>query len=238
MTRSFVALLAVAAAGALPAAASASCYFVYSAKNDLVYRSTIAPVDLSKPREPKLVGELVTPGYSTYLHPMGTTGLLSIGVENTSGWRTNISMFDVSNFAHPTLSANLPIGAEQGWSWSEALWDHKAFQYWAPKQLLAIPRSNFEYVNNEYHYLSKLSVIDVDPVSGALGMRGEIDHTPYYEAEQRYWAVTDIRRSIFMGDYLYAISDKAITVHRTADLGKVNDARLPGYVEGDWWWWW
>ena len=49
MTRSFVALLAVAAAGALPAAASASCYFVYSAKNDLVYRSTIAPVDLSKP---------------------------------------------------------------------------------------------------------------------------------------------------------------------------------------------
>ena len=49
MTRSFVALLAVAAAAALPAAASASCYFVYSAKNELVYRSTIAPVDLSKP---------------------------------------------------------------------------------------------------------------------------------------------------------------------------------------------
>ena len=49
MTRSFVALLAVAAAGALPAAASASCFFVYSAKNELVYRSTISPVDLSKP---------------------------------------------------------------------------------------------------------------------------------------------------------------------------------------------
>ena len=51
MTRSFVALLAVAAAGALPAAASASCFFVYSAKNELVYRSTISPVDLSKPIE-------------------------------------------------------------------------------------------------------------------------------------------------------------------------------------------
>ena len=49
MTRSFVALLAAAAAGALPTAASASCFFVYSAKNDLIYRSTIAPVDLSKP---------------------------------------------------------------------------------------------------------------------------------------------------------------------------------------------
>ena len=49
MTRSFVALLAAAGAAALPAAASASCYFVYSAKNELIYRSTISPVDLSKP---------------------------------------------------------------------------------------------------------------------------------------------------------------------------------------------
>ncbi|MCE9658243.1 MAG: hypothetical protein K8R60_06750 [Burkholderiales bacterium] len=49
MTKSLVALLAVAAAGTLPAAASASCYFVYSAKNELVYRSTLSPVDLSRP---------------------------------------------------------------------------------------------------------------------------------------------------------------------------------------------
>ena len=49
MTRTFLALLAVAAAGALPAAASASCFFVYSARNDLIYRSTVAPVDLSRP---------------------------------------------------------------------------------------------------------------------------------------------------------------------------------------------
>jgi len=49
MTKSIIALLAVAAAGALPAAASASCYFVYGPKNDLVYRSTVPPVDLSRP---------------------------------------------------------------------------------------------------------------------------------------------------------------------------------------------
>jgi uncharacterized secreted protein with C-terminal beta-propeller domain len=132
----------------------------------------------------------------------------------------------------------LPIDAEQGWSWSEALWDHKAFQYWEPKGLLAIPQSNYSYDGNSYHYLSKLSVIDVDPTTNTLKLHGEIDHTPYYVEDQRYWANTDIRRSIFMGDYLYAISDKAITVHRTADLGKVADARLPGYVAGDWWWWW
>jgi hypothetical protein len=49
MTKSLIALLAVAAAGLFPAAASASCFFVYSARNDLLYRSTITPVDLSRP---------------------------------------------------------------------------------------------------------------------------------------------------------------------------------------------
>ena len=48
MTRTSIALLAVAA-GLVPAAASASCFFVYSAKNELIYRSTVAPVDLSRP---------------------------------------------------------------------------------------------------------------------------------------------------------------------------------------------
>lgn len=49
MTRPTIALLAAAIAGALPAVASASCFFVYTARNDLIYRSTISPVDLSRP---------------------------------------------------------------------------------------------------------------------------------------------------------------------------------------------
>jgi len=56
MTRSSLALLTVALAGALPAAASASCFFVYSAKNELIYRSTISPVDLSRPISESLRG--------------------------------------------------------------------------------------------------------------------------------------------------------------------------------------
>src|SRR5450755_1584506 len=34
---------------AIPTCASASCYYIYSAQNELVYRSTISPVDLSRP---------------------------------------------------------------------------------------------------------------------------------------------------------------------------------------------
>jgi hypothetical protein len=34
---------------AVPTVASASCFYVFSAQNQLVYRSTISPVDLSRP---------------------------------------------------------------------------------------------------------------------------------------------------------------------------------------------
>ncbi len=56
MKKPLIALLVAAAAATLPAAASASCFFVYGAKNDLVYRSTVSPVDLSRPISESLRG--------------------------------------------------------------------------------------------------------------------------------------------------------------------------------------
>lgn len=197
-------------------------------------------LDLSDKRHPRVVGELKTPGFATYLHPMGTNKLLSIGVggdQNGANWRTTIATYDMTTFAAPTQTAVLPIENDQGWGWSEAMWEHKAFQYFAPKKLLAVPQSNYEASGGTYRYLSRLQVIDVDDVTGALHLHGAIDHSGYYDPDH-YWSYVDIRRSIFMGDYLYAISDRAITVHRTSDLAKVTEQRLPGYTDGDWYWWW
>ena len=76
------------------------------------------------------------------------------------------------------------------WGWSEALYDHKAFQYWAPKKLLAIPQSTYAYENANghyyYRYLSQLVLVNVDPTSGALSIKGRIDHSPYYNAEPEH----------------------------------------------------
>jgi hypothetical protein len=33
-----------------------------------------------------------------------------------------------------------------------------------------------------------------------------------------------------MGDFIYAISDRGISVHRLADLSRVTTAELPGYT--------
>ena len=207
------------------------------------YVDPLITLDLSDNTNPHVVGELKVPGFSTYLHPIADGKLLSIGIDSTAQWRTQISMFDVSDFAHPALMEALPVEAPNTWGWSEALYDHHAFQYWAPKKLLAIPQSTYAYQNWNgsyyYKYLSQLVLINVDDASGGLSVHGRIDHSSFYNADpNNYWQWTDIRRSIFMGDYVYAISDKAVTAHRVSDLGQTAAQTLPGYSPNDYYWWW
>jgi len=204
-------------------------------------------IDLRDPTAPAIAGELQVPGFSTYLHKLADGRLLGIGVggdEQGASWgQTQISLFDTSDFDHPTLQDNLALQTDGEWSWSEAQYEHKAFQYWAPKELLAVPVSTYQEIGDpdgdgyyEWRYLSRLELINVSLADG-LSLRGTIDHTDLYSTDA-YWYYRDIRRTIFMGDYLYAVSDRGITVHRTSDLGEVTRQTLPGYTPDDWYWWW
>lgn len=56
MKKALIGLLAALAAAIAPAPASASCFFIYGANNQLVYRSTTSPVDLSRPISESLRG--------------------------------------------------------------------------------------------------------------------------------------------------------------------------------------
>ena len=60
-------------------------------------------------------------------------------------------------------------------------------------------------------------------------MHGEVDHSSMYgTGVQDYWySNTDIRRSIFMGDYIYAISSAGMTVHDTENLSHIITVNLP-----------
>ncbi|MCA9680379.1 MAG: beta-propeller domain-containing protein [Kofleriaceae bacterium] len=205
-------------------------------------------IDLRDPTAPRVVGELQVPGFSTYLHVLADGRLLAIGIgaddqANARWGLTQVSLFDTSDFAHPALQDTLQLEAEGEWTWSEALWEHKAFQYWAPEELLAVPVSSYQELGdtdgdgyNEWRYLSRLELVNVSLTDG-LSLKGTIDHSDLYTPDD-YWYYRDVRRTIFMGDYLYAISDRGITVHRTADLGLVTMQGLPGYTPDDWYWWW
>jgi hypothetical protein len=204
-------------------------------------------LDLSDPTAPRVAGELKVPGFSTYLHPIAADRLLSIGVggdETGANWRTQISLFDVSNFAQPALTDTEELSLEGGWSYSEAQYEHKAFQYWAPKQLLAVPMSSYSYQQTtsdtwNYQYITRLELLKVDPATG-LARYGSIDHSHLFNdgGDNYFWSFRDVRRSVFMGDFIYAISDRGITAHRLTDLSLAKQVTLPGTRPEDVYWWW
>ncbi len=84
-------------------------------------------IDLKDPAHPALEGELVTPGYSSYIEPQGDR-LLAVGVED---WRVCVSWFDVSKANAPKLLSRVyPGNADAShYTWSEANYDHKAVNW-------------------------------------------------------------------------------------------------------------
>ena len=205
-------------------------------------------IDLSNPTSPRIMGELEVPGVSTYIHPLSDDAILTIGLgpadEETGlglDWsHTRLSLFNVSNFSNPQLSQVLSLSPViepndgWNWAWSEATWEHKAFQYWAPKGMLAVPLNTyrFNYYQGDdgsyyydYDWVSKLIIVNVTEES--LEIHGEVDHSHLYETEENHWWNSyNIRRSIFMGDYIYAISHAGVTVTHLDSLEEVDFLQL------------
>jgi len=206
-------------------------------------------IDLSDPTNPRVIGELEVPGVSTYIHPIGDDHLLTIGIagdEDGLEWGvTQISIFDVSDFSNPVLESSLRLTPvlenEYDWSYSysEATYEHKAFQYWEADGLLAIPMStqryysdieeidNRLYYSSGYEYVSKLMLINAKPGEN-LTIYDEIDHSSFYNSSYS-WDSPDVRRSIFMdgGEYIYAISEKGVTAHNVDTMERTGFVELP-----------
>ncbi|NOX59239.1 MAG: hypothetical protein GXP29_10325, partial [Planctomycetes bacterium] len=100
-------------------------------------------LDLSDPRNPQVVGELKVPGFSTFITPMGDNHLLTIGRDTNDEFGfvradgVRLSIFDVTDFANPQLAHVEVIGTNG--AFSEALFNPKAFTYFAERNLLAFP---------------------------------------------------------------------------------------------------
>ncbi len=201
--------------------------------------------DLSNPANPRVVGELKIPGFSTYIHPMGPNHLLTIGTyvpEPVNGqqvdWRTRalqLAIFDVSDLANPRQTHVQLVGTAYGWS--EAQHEHKAFNYFPAKKLLAIPFADWSYSATDYWsaFTSDLRVYSVDPITG-FTPKGAISMRDMYQVHQYsnwvyYWEPY-VRRSVMADDFVYAISDSGIRVANIVNLSQpVATARFERYVE-------
>ncbi len=195
-------------------------------------------VDLTDPTDLVIRSELEVPGVSTYIHPLTGGRLLTIGYAGTAtglDWgTTQISLFNVANPDATSLSASLQLGLpdRDSWAYSEAQYEHKAFTYWEPKKTLAVPMASYGYSASGYRYYSTLELVSVS--ADGLARGGSIDHTGFFNDPSRWWSNPGIRRSIFMGDYVVAVSDRGITATHLGDLVLTASVPLPGAYEPIW----
>ncbi len=171
-------------------------------------------IDLSAPATPTVLAELKIPGFSEYMHPMDENHLLTIGQDATNDGQViglALQVFDVTDPAAPALMHKYTFsGSESGYS--EAQYNHKAFNWYAPKNLLAFPFSGWNPTTGQMK--SSLELFDVT-LAGGIQKRGSIDHTSFFAADpygycNGYYGV-DVRRGVFIDDYVYAISYGGVT---------------------------
>jgi uncharacterized secreted protein with C-terminal beta-propeller domain len=170
-------------------------------------------LDLSNPEQPRVAGELKINGFSSYIHPLDSDHLLTIGQDADDNGRVrgvHIQIFDVSDPARPARSHHHRLTFEGGWSWSAAQWDHRAFTFDPVSKTLALPVQIWGNSNASANF-NGLVLFHVDARRGFEEL-GRITHEKLAVRagyDQNGWAYGygGISRSIIMDEYVFTLSN-------------------------------
>lgn len=210
-------------------------------------------IDLKDPSEPKILGALKIPGYSSYLHSYDENHIIGFGKDTFEmSWKddagnikgTNayyagmkMAMFDVTDVNNPKEMFVEKIG-DRGTD-SKLLWDHKALLFSKDKNLLSFPVTLREVKNNSSDPYGSIQygtfafqgayVYDIDLNKG-FQLRGKITHwtkADYDKADQyEIYGDKNIDRSIYIGQNIYTISEGMIKVNDLNTLKEINSLLL------------
>jgi len=210
-------------------------------------------IDLKNPTNPRVLGKLKIPGFSNYLHPYDDNTLIGLGKdtkENEWGGVTTLgvklSLFDVTDVSNPREIDTYIIG-KSGTN-SIALQDHKAFLFSKDKNLLVIPISKRNDViileaptiecigagcimprPPKRTYFRGAMVFKID--NNGFELKGEINHSNDEKDEIQYqygynYYDTTVKRSLYIDDVLYTLSNKYLKMNNLDDLELVKNLRL------------
>ncbi len=196
-------------------------------------------IDLSNPSQPEILGELKIPGFSNYLHPYDEDHIIGLGQDtkenewggiSTTGLK--LALFDVSDVANPKQVDQFVVG-EQG-TYSEALYDHKAFLFSKDKNLLVIPVREVlgkPYFDDSLRYYREkvwqgAYVFNLD--ADGFDLKGKVTHAEDDEQQDSWYGTpTAVRRSLYMDDVLYTISDSRIVANDLETVDEISIVELP-----------
>ncbi|MDI2587889.1 beta-propeller domain-containing protein [Psychrobacillus sp. NEAU-3TGS] len=176
-------------------------------------------IDVAKPTDPKVLGELKIPGFSNYLHPLDENHLIGFGyetiVDTQSGGKQpvimtggmKISLFDVSDFAKPKELDTEIIG-DQG-TYSPVQYDHHALFEYKEKGLYGFPISIYRKGKEYAEFKQDGALIyEITPENGIV-LKGDLLNPEDPKQQYENWE-TSIQRMIYVEDSLYTIAMKEI----------------------------
>jgi len=218
------------------------CYLVTFRKVDPLF-----VIDLKNPSNPKVLGKLKITGYSDYLHPYDENHIIGVGKETVAAeegdfaWYqgVKISLFDVSDVEKPKEIDKYEIG-DRGTD-SPLLRDHKAFLFDKSKDLLVIPVLVAEIDPEKYpngvppnaygDYVWQGAYVFNISLDEGLTLRGGITHlendTELMKSGYYFSSPYSVKRSLYIDNVLYTISDKKIKMNNLENLDEINEVELP-----------
>ena len=157
-------------------------------------------VDIADPENPKVTSEFEISGFSEYLH-VWKDGLLfglgreiepsTGGSEGSTAAGMKLVMFDISDKADVTAKSTLTIDED----WSEALYNHKAILIDAGKNIIGFPAGEGYDVYGWTAERGFFLRARIETGAWGWGMRG-----------------------LYIGNYIYVVSDSKVTILDTDDF--------------------
>jgi len=196
-------------------------------------------LDLSDPSVPRQVGELEIPGFVYHMEPRGDR-LIGIGFDTTNeNGAINVSVFDVSDFANPTMLSRVNFGGD----WASFSEDqnriHKSFQILDELGLMLVPYQGWDWAEAscESAYQSGIQLVDWQDdnltLRGVAPSHGQARRGLIHE--QRLLGISDMAVESF------DISDRDTPV-KTSELTLAANVSSMAFGDGvivrlsnDWW---
>ena len=189
---------------------------------------------MSDPAAPRVAGKLEIPGFSSYLHPYDENHIIGLGMENST---VKLSLFDVTNVNAPTEIAKYIVQGD--YTYSEALYEPKAFLFDRERGLLVIPVAITQYgvvepskdvitTPTQGGYWQGAFVFRLTLVDG-FEWRGGITHQDNATSQESYWYGDynrNVNRALYIDYTLYTLSNTMVKLNSLTDLHQIGAVKL------------
>ncbi len=211
-------------------------------------------IDLKDPENPEVLGKLKIPGFSDYLHPYDEDHIIGVGkdtVEAEENLKENrgidfawyqglkLAIFDVSDVENPK-QMHVELIGDRG-THSDVLSDHKAFLFDRERNLLVLPvnlaildKSKYSGKLQGFEYgdfvFQGAYVYDINLEDG-FKLKGRITHyddEDVFKKSGYYFYGNDynVKRSLYIDNILYTISDGKIKLNDLSDLEEIKELKI------------